>query len=67
MPHTETVFIRSITDQWLPLSDSVLQAVGWKEGDYLQIEVVGDCLVLTKLDPQPKKESNADRKTTGKS
>lgn len=33
---------------WLPIPDEVLAALGWKEGDYVEIEIVGDCLVCTK-------------------
>ncbi len=36
-----------ITDDWLPLPAETLKALGWGEGDIIDIEQVGDAVVLT--------------------
>jgi antitoxin component of MazEF toxin-antitoxin module len=48
-----------ITDEWLPLPETLLNQLQWKEGDVIAVEVVGDTLICTKTDaitparPQP--------------
>lgn len=39
-----------ITDHWLPLPESLLTDLQWKEGDRISIEVIDQTLILTKLD-----------------
>ena len=43
---------------WLPLPQSILSALQWKEGDHISVEVVGDTLICTKIetpDPAPRR------------
>lgn len=42
-----TTYRARLTNDWLPLPDAVLTALGWKEGDHLAVEVAGDALVVT--------------------
>lgn len=41
-------------DDWrfLPLPEPLLQQLDWKEGDQIEVELVGDALVLTKSETQ---------------
>ena len=34
---------------WIPIPDSLLTALQWKEGDHINVEVVGDTLICTKI------------------
>lgn len=38
--------IARITDDWLPLPAAVLQKLGWKDGDFLEIEFSGDTIIV---------------------
>lgn len=44
-----------ITDDWLPIPDSVLGGLQWREGDTIELEIVGDCVVLKRLLEAPAK------------
>jgi hypothetical protein len=39
-----------LTDDWIPVWKVVLDKLGWKEGDRLSLEVVGEALLVTKVD-----------------
>jgi bifunctional DNA-binding transcriptional regulator/antitoxin component of YhaV-PrlF toxin-antitoxin module len=40
-----------LTDDWLPLPEPVLRALGWREGDQLELEVVDGTLIVTLKTP----------------
>lgn len=46
-----------ITDDWLPMPEDVLAGLGWPDGTYLEAEIIGDAVVLTRAADQsnPKK------------
>lgn len=44
-------WIVRLTDDWLPLPADLLAALGWREGDHVDIEVVGTTLVITRREP----------------
>jgi antitoxin component of MazEF toxin-antitoxin module len=50
-----------ITGDWLPLPEAVLRELDIQEGDPVQLEVVGDTILITRtaiperLGPKPKK------------
>ena len=35
-------------DNWLPLSTLLMTQMGWKVGDFLTLEVVGDTILVRK-------------------
>lgn len=45
-----SVYTARLTDDWLPLPEGALKESGWKEGDTISVEVVGEAIVLTKLE-----------------
>jgi hypothetical protein len=47
-----TTFRARITDDWLPMPEAVLTQLGWSEGTQLEVEVVGDALVVTRAPDQ---------------
>jgi hypothetical protein len=49
------VSVVKIINDWLPLPDSVLRQLDWKEGDRLELEVIGDTLIVTRIEPPPTK------------
>jgi len=38
-----------LTDDWLPFPEAALRELGWQEGDEIQLEILGDTIILTKL------------------
>jgi hypothetical protein len=38
-----------MTGDWLPFPESILTALGWREGDEIGIEVIEGTVILTKL------------------
>ena len=38
-----------IDSGWVPIPDSLLTVLQWKEGDHISVEVVGDTLICTKI------------------
>lgn len=41
---SDTYRVRISTD-WLPLPDAILGGLQWREGDEIELEVVGDCVI----------------------
>ncbi len=41
-----------LTDDWLPLPTAAQKELTWVEGDVIQIEVIDNCAILTKLSPE---------------
>lgn len=41
-----------LTDDWLPIPDAMLAALGWQEGTLLDVDIAGDCIVLSKAGDQ---------------
>lgn len=37
-----------LTNDWLPLPDALLTALGWRDGDEIELEVSGDCLIVSR-------------------
>ena len=48
MKQPETFIARILEDNWLPFPDRLMVTMGWREGDRIEVEIVGDCLVLTR-------------------
>ena len=46
-PVSTTRYTARLTDDWLPVPEKMLAELGWKDGDRLDCEVVGDAVVLT--------------------
>jgi hypothetical protein len=46
-----TTYRVRLTDDWLPLPEALLRALGWREGDQISIEVIDDTLVITRVGP----------------
>ncbi len=47
-----TTFRARVSDDWVPIPSDVLAGLGWAEGTYLDVEVVGDALVVTRASDQ---------------
>ena len=45
-----SIYRSKIADEWLPIPEPALREAGWKEGDVIQLDVVGDAVVLTKVE-----------------
>jgi hypothetical protein len=56
------MIVTKIINDWLPLPDSVLRQLDWKEGDLLELEVVGDALIVTRIEPAPKPKGEQEVK-----
>lgn len=37
-----------LTDDWLPFPQPLLDRLGWLEGDELELELSGDCLIVSR-------------------
>lgn len=44
-----------LQDDWIPVWRVILDTLGWQEGDRLSLEVVGEALLVTKVE-QPESE-----------
>lgn len=44
-----------VTQGWLPLPESVERALGWREGDVVEVEVIEGVVVVTKVSDAEKK------------
>jgi hypothetical protein len=55
MPNDSTVTLKETDDEdiLLELPDDILEAVGWTEGDTLNVEVIGSRIVLTRVPGGP--------------
>jgi len=51
MTDTKT-FRARLTDDWLPMPEAVLEGLGWVDGTFLEAEIVGDAIVLTRAKDQ---------------
>ena len=51
MPSDSTVTLQEHEDEdlFLELPDDILEAVGWTQGDTLNVEVIGNRIVLTRV------------------
>lgn len=45
-----------ITDDWIPLPDAILGGRQWRDGDTLELELVGDVLLVRNLTVRPPSE-----------
>lgn len=43
------VYRARVVDDWLPFPAGLLTELGWREGDEISIDVVGDAIVLQKV------------------
>jgi hypothetical protein len=46
-----------ITDEWIPLYKAILLTLGWKDDDYLTLEIAGDCIIVTKCEDPSRPQS----------
>lgn len=47
-------YVVKLVEGWLTLPDALwaeLQSLGWTEGDTLEVEAVGDALIVTRATP----------------
>lgn len=50
-----------ITDEWLPFSRKFLAELQWQDGDEIELEIVGDCVILRNPMTLPRKVPKAPK------
>lgn len=58
-------YVSTITDDWLPLPERLLGGLQWRDGDKIEIEVIGDALVLTRIEESDEKNRSKHVVGTG--